>query len=537
MFDLNVLKKHSQKLRQLADEHGSNLEPIERYFNSIEFPNTFHHNIFMSIYARHKHFVKVENHFSQIPYKNTGSFNIMLDVFLQQGKYDEIHSLFKYIPKPDEESWSILMEMFEKKGEMEKAKEVFKLIEEPTIENYNTLMGIYLRAKKYNTVKAVYESSKEIHKPNKATYDIIASALIQTKEFEKLDSIISEVNQKHKESSVFSPSTLATIQYLRDGNIIKPLRFKYLTKESYQHLHILEQYAAVKDYASMEEALSSIPKEHLTRYHISCLITAYSASGNITKTKQYFDTLLDFERNNPHNIKQIISPSDYNQYMMVFLKNAEMTNTPPRVTRMNQIFNTITKPITVNYNTLMLGYLRKKMYANVELLFSKMTKPENRPNALTHALMIRCYADQNSIGKMLEYFSQVLEKYNDGRKCSRKLYLSIMNVCAFKGLHEKVQELFNKFPKFFAVNGVPAVPAIDEWNCLLLAYSFVRNTEKVEEIFKQIPNPNAISHKCHKLAYRPSRTMQSKRAAIQNKFGQEVESSMPRIKLFTPIDG
>ncbi|EFC45897.1 predicted protein [Naegleria gruberi] len=536
MFDLNVLKKHSVKLRKLAEESGSNLEPVERYFYSIEFPNTFHYNILMSIFARQKVFDRVEKLFQEIPHKNTSSFNIMLEVYLEQGRYDEIHSMFKYIPKPDEESWNILMEMFEKKGEMEKAKEIFKIIDEPSIENYNTLMGIYLRAKRYNTVKAVYATAREMHVLSKTTYEIIVNTYIQTKEYTLLDEVIAEVNKKYKESTVFSPSTLSSIQFLRDSNLIRSIKLKYVAKESYQHLRTMEQYLLSKDYPSMEEALSQIPKEHLDRCHFACLIKAYATSGNIAKSKQYFEALADFEKSNPKNVKQTISPLDYNQYLMAFLNNAEMTKTPPRVTRMNQIFNCIDKPVTVNYNTLMLGYLRKKMFSNVEALFSKMIRPENKPNAMTHAIMIRCYADQNAIGKMLEYFDQVIEKYKDGKDCSRKLYVSIMNVCAFKGLHEKVQQLFDRFPQTFAVHGTPATPGIDEWNCLLLAYSFVKNTEKVEEIFKLIPNPNAITHKCHKMAYRPSKQMHVKRAEIETKIDQEVANT-PRIKLHTPLDG
>ena len=155
MFNLTDLKRHSIRLQQLAREN--NLEEVENYFNSIPFPNTFHYNIFMSIFARNNQFERVEKIFADIPYKNTSSYNIMLEVYLKQGKFDAMEELFKCIPRQDEESWNILMEMFEKKGELEKVKQSFKLIEDPSIENFNTLLAIFYRAKRYNTIKVIFE--------------------------------------------------------------------------------------------------------------------------------------------------------------------------------------------------------------------------------------------------------------------------------------------------------------------------------------------------------------------------------------------
>ncbi|KAG2382255.1 hypothetical protein C9374_005457 [Naegleria lovaniensis] len=173
MFDLQESKKHCVHLNKLAStislstssqqqDHQQQLQHIQQYFDSIPFPNTFHYNILMSIYARHAHYDRVEEIFLNLPYKNTTSYNIMLDVYLKQERFSEMQHLFQQIPRHDDESWNILMEMFEKKKEIEKVKQVFKLIEEPSIDNYNTLMAIFYRAKRLDTVKQIYELLKNI---------------------------------------------------------------------------------------------------------------------------------------------------------------------------------------------------------------------------------------------------------------------------------------------------------------------------------------------------------------------------------------
>ena len=381
---------------------------------------------------------------------------------------------------------------------------------------------------------------KELNeKPNHVTYDILLNSYIETEEYAKVDEILALFAHKSKQFKI-PEATLKRIHKLREEKLIVPTnKNKFHNHNSYQYLQQLERLAEEKNYNKMEEILAEIPKNDLRRDHFSCLLKSFSGEGNIEKTKSYYEMLVQFERNG-----QYISMIDTNYYMMSFIRNAEKFDTMPKVVRIQQIFNSIAKPITLNYNTLMLGYLKRNMFKKVEEIYTKMTNPECKPNSATYAIMVRCYALQNSIDRLLNYFNSIIQHYEEkskmtgeSRRCGKQLYRTMMGICAWKRQTATVQEMFDEFPQYFAVDGKPEKQSTLDWNNLLLAYANIGDVDRVEEIYKQIPSPDEATEINRQVAYRPQRGKPSAFKEKEILSASNIENAdLPRIKLHVPID-